>query len=265
MSAVVAVRSRSSRRTWPGLPPRRERGSIVKPSCPTRILRAAVISILVAVGGGILAAPAQAAGFRFWGYFHLTNGAWAFAQTGAVQTVPADGSVEGWRFAGADESPARPPRASQTFAALCAGTPVKAATKRVGLVIDYGRPADSATGAQPPAPRATCVSVPVKATGSDVLAVGSSLFLAQGMTCAIDGWPAKGCGERVDPVPAAAASPDTIITIAAKSSAAASSAVRSEDNGSASWRGPALGAGFVVLIAALGFAAWRRGRDATAD
>src|SRR6185436_11882561 len=141
---------------------------------------------------GVVAAPAQAAAFRYWGYYHLTNGAWAFSQTGAGQTVPAAGSVEGWRFAVAAENSPRPPRATQSFDTLCAGTPVKAATKRVGLVIDYGRPADSASGARPPAPRATCVAVPLKATGSDVLAVGSTLYLDLGQICEIDEWPAKG-------------------------------------------------------------------------
>ena len=238
----------------------------MKPSSPARMLRAGVIVVLVTLAAGVVAAPAQAAAFRYWGYYHLTNGAWAFSQTGAGQTVPADGSVEGWRFAVADASSTRPPRATQTFDTLCAGTPIKAATKRVGLVIDYGRRADSASGAQPPAARATCVSVPVKATGSDVLAVGSTLFLDKGLICTVDGWPAKGCGEKVDPVPPAAASPDTSITLADQNvSAAASPAARSAVDDSMSWRGPALAAGAVVLIVALGFAAWRRSRDATAD
>ena len=238
----------------------------MKPSSPARMLRAGVIVVLVTLAAGVVAAPAQAAAFRYWGYYHLTNGAWAFSQTGAGQAVPADGSVEGWRFAVADASSTRPPRATQTFDTLCVGTPIKAASKRVGLVIDYGRRADSASGAQPPAARATCVSVPVKATGSDVLAVGSTLFLDKGLICAVDGWPAKGCGEKVDPVPAAAASPDTGITLADQNvSAAASPAARSEVDDSMSWRGPALAAGAVVLIVALGFAAWRRSRDATAD
>jgi hypothetical protein len=230
------------------------------------MLRAGVIVVLVTLAAGVVAAPAQAAAFRYWGYYHLTNGAWAFSQTGAGQAVPADGSVEGWRFAVADASSTRPPRATQTFDTLCVGTPIKAASKRVGLVIDYGRRADSASGTQPPAARATCVSVPVKATGSDVLAVGSTLFLDKGLICAVDGWPAKGCGEKVDPVPAAAASPDTGITLADQNvSAAASPAARSEVGDSMSRRGPALAAGAVVLIVALGFAAWRRSRDATAD
>ena len=238
-------------------------------------VRAAVILILVTMAGGIVAGPAQAAAYRYWGYFHLTKGAWAFAQTGPAQVIPADGTVDGWRFAVADESSIRTPRATPTFDALCAGTATKAGTKRVGLVIDYGRPADSADGAAPPAASATCVSVPSKATGADVLvSAGTTLRLDKLLTCGINGWPATGCGEAVAPVPAAAASPDTAITIAAPAtktpSASGTSAAQPADNGSSGSsgssgsRGLLLGGlGAVVLVAVLGFGAWRRGRDAS--
>jgi len=233
-----------------------------------RILRAAVIAILVTLAGSVVVAPAQAAAYRYWGYFHLAKGAWAFSQTGPAQAIPADGTVDGWRFAVADESSIRTPRATPTFEALCAGTAIKTGSKRVGLVIDFGRPADSADGATPPVAQATCVTVPTKATGSDVLvAGGATLRLDKAMTCAIDGWPATGCGEAVAPVPAAAASPDTMITIAApKASGMASTTTKPADAGSTDSRGLILGGvGIVALIAALGFAAWRRGRDATDD
>src|SRR5680860_1125683 len=118
------------------------------------------------LAGVAIAAPAQAAAYRYWGYFQLTNGAWAFAPTGSAQTVPKDGSIEGWRFAVGDESSTRAPRATPTFDDLCASTTAAAGTKRIGLVIDYGRPADSADGTQPPAVRATCVAVPEKATST---------------------------------------------------------------------------------------------------
>ena len=235
----------------------------MKPARQARMLRAAVIVILATLAGGIAAAPAQAASYRYWGYFHLIKGAWAFAPAGPAQTIPADGSVDGWRFAVADESSIRTPRAKPTFEALCAGTAVKAGTKRVGLVIDYGRPADSADGATPPAAQATCVTVPAKATGSDVLvAGGATLRLNKGITCAIDGWPATGCGDPVAPVSAAAASADTPIIIAAPKAAAVKPASQPAqgDSGSSPWL---ILTGVVALVAALGVAAWRRGRDAT--
>ena len=52
----------------------------MKPPRHTRLLRAAVIAILVTMAGGVVAAPAQAASYRYWGYFHLVKGAWVFAQ-----------------------------------------------------------------------------------------------------------------------------------------------------------------------------------------
>lgn len=230
----------------------------------SRALRAAVIAILVTLTGVAVAAPAQAASYRYWGYFHLSKGAWTFAQTGPAQAVPAEGTVEGWRFAVADEASVRMPRATPTFAAVCASTAVTAGSKRVGLVIDYGRPADSADGATPPSPKAVCVTVPVKATGSDILvAGGATLRIDKALTCGIDGWPATGCGDPVAKVSAAAASPDTAITIAAPKSAAVSQSADKSQNDS---RGLILGGGGVVaLVAVLGFAAWRRGRDATDD
>lgn len=234
---------------------------------PSGWLRAAAVLVLVTLAGGVAVAPAQAASYRYWGYFHVTKGAWAFAQTGPAQVIPADGSVDGWRFAVADESSMRTPRATPTFESICAGTALTAGHKRVGLVIDFGRPGDTADGAKlPPAAQATCVAVPTKATGSDVLvAAGNTLRLDKALTCGIDGWPATGCGEPVDPVSAAAASPDTAITIAAPATGAMTGTTRAPAaESSNSSRGVLLGgAGAVVLIALLGFTAWRRGREAT--
>jgi MYXO-CTERM domain-containing protein len=231
-----------------------------------RLLRAAVIAILVTLAGGVLAAPAQAAAYRYWGYFHLTKGAWAFAATGPAQAVPADGAVEGWRFAVADQSSVRTPRATPTFAALCSGVATKAGSKRVGLVLDFGRSADSADATTPPAPKATCVAVPAKATGADVLvAGGATLRVDKSLDCAIDGWPATGCGDSVAHVSAAAASPDAKIVIAAPKANAVGS-TQSPDTSSTSSRGLILGGvGALVLVALLGFAAWRRGRDVSND
>ena len=239
-----------------------------RPAPHSRVLRAAITFFLVMLAGVAIAAPAQAAAYRYWGYFHLEKGAWAFAQSGPAQFVPKDGAVEGWRFAVADESSVRDPRATPTFDALCAATKVAAGTKRVGLVIDYGRPADSADGTQPPAVRATCVAVPEKATGSDVLvAAGTTLRLSKGLTCGIDGWPSTGCGEKVNPVPAAAASPDTTVTIPAPPpSASGPLLAKKAGDGSTGANWPVFGGlAALVLVGGLGFAAWRRGRDPTED
>jgi len=233
---------------------------------PSRLVRAAIILALVTLAGGLIAAPAQAASYRYWGYFQLDKGAWAFAKTGPAQASPADGSVEGWRFAVADEASMRTPRAILSFETICADTAVTAGHKRVGLVLDFGRPGDAADASKaPPAPRSACVAVPTKATGSDVLvAAGAKLRLDKALTCGIDGWPATGCGDPVSPVPAVAASPDTKITIAAPAVAAmAGSTSKPAAESSGSSGALLVGGGAVVLVALLGFAAWRRGRDAT--
>lgn len=235
----------------------------MKPVRQARLLRAGVIFVLLTLAGALVAAPAQGASYRYWGYFHLTKGAWAFAQTGAAGVIPADGAVEGWRFAVADESSVRYPRAKPAFGALCPAATTKTGTKRVGLVLDFGRPADSADGSAPPAAKATCVTVPVKATGADILiASGATLRVSKTLDCAIDGWPATGCGDPVANVSAAAAAADTAMTIAAPKANPAGPATQS----ASSTGSPGLilgGAAVVVLIGALGFAARRRGRDAT--
>ena len=107
--------------------------------------------------------------------------------------------------------------------------------------------------------------MPEKATGADVLvAAGATLRQDKALTCAIDGWPVTGCGDPVDPVPAAAAVPDASITIAAPAaSAVAAPAAQPQDAATIGAREVALGLAAVLLIAALGFAAWRRGREAS--
>ena len=66
-----------------------------------------------------------------------------FSNQGASRR-PADGGVEGWRFA---ISPATsstiPPRHSPSFSSLCGNTPAEDGKKRVGLVIDYGTSSDA--------------------------------------------------------------------------------------------------------------------------
>ncbi len=233
-----------------------------RPIALRRLLRP-VVALLVVALGGLLAAPqAHAAAYRYWGYFQLTNGQWTFAQKGPAQNVPADGTVEGWRFAVADESSTRTPRVTPTFDDLCSGTTKAAGQKVVGLVVDFGRDVDSADGGAPPAPRGECVSVPADATGSDVLAAaGLTLRLDKGLMCGIDGWPASGCGEPVADVPAAAKSPDASITLPAKAAATPAAAGDDSDGGglpTAAWVGIVV---VVVGAGALGLLARRRGAE----
>ena len=222
-------------------------------------LRAAVALVVVALAALVAAPQAQAAAYRYWGYFQLTDGTWAFAQKGPDQTVPKDGSVEGWRFAVADQSSTRMPRVTPTFDQLCSGTTKASGHKLVGLVVDFGRPADSSDGATPPAPRGDCVSVPQDATGSAVLAAaGLTLRVDKGLMCGINGWPASGCGDPVAEVPAAAKSPDASITLPARTSAPRAADEETADGGglpTAAWIGIAV---VVVVAAGLGLMARRR-------
>jgi hypothetical protein len=192
----------------------------VSPVRPGRTRLRVVLSLLLAGAFAVLTiAPAQAAAYRYWGFYELSNGAWVFAQKGPDQTVPADGSVEGWRFAVGDEQSTRLPRAVLTFDQLCGATPAAAGQKRVGLVVDFGRPADAADGTTPPAPTALCAGVPTDATSTDVLAKAGALRTEKGLVCGVAGYPAADCGGEVKEVSAAAKAADTPVTIAAPADA----------------------------------------------
>ncbi|GAA1972635.1 hypothetical protein GCM10009817_11010 [Terrabacter lapilli] len=184
---------------------------------PIRVLLAAVVAACLSA---LTLAPAQAAAYRYWGFFQLTGTTWAFAQKGPDQTVPKDGTVEGWRFAVADESSTRFPRAVLTFDQLCGATPAQAGKKRVGLVLDFGRPADAADGATPPQPKASCAVVPTDATSSAVLATAGEVRAEKGLVCAIAGYPATDCGGAVKEVSPEAKAKDQPISIAGPAASA---------------------------------------------
>ncbi|MEO7752129.1 MAG: SCO2322 family protein [Terracoccus sp.] len=195
---------------------------LTRPISPTRRTQVrGLLATLVALALAVLTiAPAQAAAYRYWGFYQLTDGAWAYAQKGPDQTTPKDGTVEGWRYAIGDESSSRLPRAVLTFDELCASTPAQDGKKRVGLVIDFGRSADSADNATPPEPTASCAVVAADGTSSDVLASAGQLRVEGGLVCAVAGYPATDCGGEVKEVSREAAAPDTAIQIAAPGAAA---------------------------------------------
>jgi hypothetical protein len=166
---------------------------------------AAVVGFVVAVVGSVVLVPAGSAAatsYRFWTYW-TKDPAWTFASVGAAR-VPADGTVEGWRFSvSAAASSSKPPRSSASFSQICAGTPAVSGSKRVALVLDYGTAADAPPGDAPPAAVVThCSVVATGATGYDVLADATTLRVEQGLVCGIGGYPARGCGDPVvDPAP----------------------------------------------------------------
>ena len=188
---------------------------------PVRVVLAAVVAACLSA---LTLAPAHAAAYRYWGFYQLTGGTWAYAQKGPDQTVPKDGAVDGWRFAVADESSTRYPRAVLTFDQVCGSTPAEAGKKRVGLVVDFGRPADAADGATPPAPKALCAVVATDATSAAVLAKAGDVRTEKGLVCGVAGYPTSDCGGAVKEVSPAAKAADQPVTVAAPTATPSASA-----------------------------------------
>ena len=130
---------------------------------PVRRLLATVASTLLALGA--VAGPAEAAAYRYWSYWHGEDGRWTYATTGPGGRQPADGAVEGWRFAVSPEGGGVGPRQPADFRAVCAGVPAEEGTKRVALVVDFGTPQDAPPGERPPRPRSLCVLADREASG----------------------------------------------------------------------------------------------------
>ncbi|UNS96831.1 SCO2322 family protein [Streptomyces tubbatahanensis] len=148
--------------------------------------------------------PAAGTGYRYWSFWQRDDsdsGSWAYATEGPATQRPDDGDTLGFRFALSEDSQqAAKPRGTPTFAAACEKTEPEDGSKRVAVRIDFGTRADapaSESGA-PPAPRTRCALVPEKASAAEVLAeVASPLRYGSGsLLCAIDHYPAKGCGEQ---------------------------------------------------------------------
>lgn len=164
-----------------------------------RVLLAAIVA-LAALAGVIAQAPQAAAedGYRYWAYYQWDGGKWAYAQKAADGMVPADGAVEGWRFAQATSSAPRVPRAAGDFAKICAGVQPAEGKKRVAVVIDQGTPEDAPSPADKPngQVQGTCLLTASDATGAAVLDQVVPVRKEK-LTCGIDGYPADGCGGAV--------------------------------------------------------------------
>jgi hypothetical protein len=218
---------------------------------------------------GTVTTTAQAEdGYRFWSYYQYTGGQWAFAQKGSEGVVPADGSVEGWRYAVGGAKP-RVPRAAGDFDAICGATPAETGKKRVALVIDPGTPEDSASGEAPPPATGTCVVTDPKATGAKILAAVKPVRIEKGLTCGIGGYPATGCGDPVKNIKVPATDQPVKLEIGAAVGSAntpspasvptnAAQAPAQSDDGGAPWTGIIIAAIVVLLLAGGGFALSRR-------
>jgi hypothetical protein len=165
------------------------------------VIRRAVLLLLAALllvaGAG---QAAQAAGYRYWSFWERDGDRWVYAAQGPSTARPADGDVQGFRFAVSEDSPdAARPRGRAGFTEICARTPARDGTKRVALILDFGTPADAPEGETPPAARTACARVSPDATTAEALAaVAKPLrYDTNALLCAISGYPERGCGEQV--------------------------------------------------------------------
>ena len=221
---------------------------------------ACLLAVLVALPAVLvgLAGSAQAAdGYRYWNYFHVQGGTYAFAQTGPGDFRPKDGAVEAYRYGLSSSAKGLAPRTAATtysFADLCKGTHAAGGEKRVGVLIDYGTAADADGGATPPKPRGACAVVPTAATGQQVLDKVADLRAEKGLVCGIDGYPVKGCSVTVKNPPAPATEQDVAFALpshATSSSASSASSASSSPTSSSSSAGggvPWTLVGVVVVV-----------------
>ncbi|MGY0066992.1 SCO2322 family protein [Streptomyces sp. QTS137] len=206
------------------------------------------------------AGQAHAAGYRYWSFWDLDGGTWTYATQGPSVARPADGDVQGLRFAVSEESgDSAQPRGAADFAGICAQTPAKEGSKRVALVIDFGTADDAPSGETPPAHRTACARVAPDASTAEALAsVAEPLrYDAGALLCAIAGYPRRGCGEQVSGTDGPATGKETEDGPKGESGKTGSpDSSASEDGG-----GPSLGlvAGTAV-VALLGAAAFRQVR-----
>ena len=232
---------------------------------PTRTsLRVTGALALVTMVGVLVAAPAQAAAYRYWTYWQAPVGesAWAFATQGPGTSVPADGAVEGWAFGitTASADPDDAPTTLPDFALVCGDTPAEPDRKRIGLVIDPGPAAVAPQGDTPPAPISTCVVAAPDATGYDIVRSVAEVRTEAGLVCGVGGYPTTECAPVLDDaeaqalLAAASAEPSTPPPSAPATAAAANSATAT-DAGSPVATLAVVGG---LALVGVGVLAWRR-------
>jgi hypothetical protein len=219
-----------------------------------------VLTALAALAAAVAtSAPAQAEdGFKYWGYYQLSGGEWSASNKGADGVTPKDGTVEGWHYAITTTKPNRPPRTEATFEDICGGTTAEDGHKRVAVAIDYGTAAEANDGESPPKPEAECAVVPDDATGQQVLESVAQVRVEDGLSCAVNGYPASGCGDPVSGVQIPQDEPVVDFALPAKASGGEQQQ-SAADTGSVSW--PLLGVGALVVVLAAGAVSLARRRS----
>ena len=170
-------------------------------------VRQRVASILVLALVGVLtsfftASTAQAASYRYWTYWTTNNGVWEFRQIGPAANIPADGAVEGWKFAisspNGDEQAKPAFTSANAFQVVCGSTPALPDKKRVALVVDPGSSQVAPQGEKPGLLTSTCVQIETNATGYNILRSVLPVRTSNGFICGIDGYPTIECADVVD-------------------------------------------------------------------
>jgi hypothetical protein len=157
-----------------------------------------------------LPAASHAAAYRYWSYWLGSEGDWTFANVGPAFRIPADGTLEGWRFSVSGVQGNQAPSFASDFDAVCGGTPPEDGRKRVAVVVDPGGPDDAPEGELSPGAWALCVVAEPRATGYEVLRAAATVRTERGLICGIGGYPSRGCAEVVadpSPTPTATKSP----------------------------------------------------------
>lgn len=232
-----------------------------------RTLLALLVPVLAAAGLVLTtSAPAHAeAGYRYWNYAHLQGQEWTFADTGPGDFTPEDGAVEGWRYGTSTVSQGIFPRADLSevsFDAVCEGAEAGDGEKRVAVLVDFGTEAD-ADGAQVPEPLAECAVAPADANASQVLESVVDVRADGGMICALDGFPAEGCGTQVKNAEVSADEQPVSFTLPASDDAADTepAAADNQDESGFPWALIAVLVA-VVVLAALAIPMYRRKQSA---
>ena len=227
------------------------------------------LALVAALAG---ASPSYAEdGYRYWNYSHLEGDTFEFAQTGPADFVPKDGDVEGWRFGTSTVSTGIEPRADLaevSFDTVCGDIEAASGEKRVAVLVDPGVESD-ADGADVPAPYAECAVVPDKANGQQTLETVVDVRGDQGMICALDGYPAKGCGDPVGDAKVEADEASVAFTLPASAADQTSDTATTGDDAAAadeesdsavSWPLIAVLV-IVVVLAAVAVPLYRRNRE----
>lgn len=165
-------------------------------------------AIAVVVPAAVAPAIGHAAAYRYWSYWLSSESSWSFANVGPAFRVPADGTVEGWRFSVSGVEGNHAPSIDADFASVCGDTAAEDGRKRVAVIVDPGDAADAPDGDQAPGAWAMCVVAEERATGYDVLRTAATVRAERGLICAIGGYPARGCADVVaDPAPTPSSTP----------------------------------------------------------